>query len=79
MSFDGFSTQIEANFAKMQADFAGIEGRLRVIKSAPWRLIRNRRLLTQNWAALRDNDRLRAENWLLLDARWRCISSAHRA
>lgn len=75
---DDLGLQIEANLAQVGANHDVIGANLGLVKSAGWRVIRNRRLLDRCHRLVRANDLLLAENSRLLARRQRLID-AHRA
>jgi hypothetical protein len=75
---DDLAQQVEANIAQVEANHDVIDANLRLVKSARWRTIRNRRLLDRCWEMTRENTRLLSENNLLL-ARQQQQIDAHRA
>jgi hypothetical protein len=75
---DDLAAQVGANIAQVEANSAAVNDNLRLVESARWRVIRNRRLLDRCWELTRENARLLSENNLLL-ARQRQWIDAYRA
>lgn len=63
---DDLARRLDANLAQVEANMDAIDANLRLVKSARWRFLRNRRLVDRSWELLIANDRLLAQNRLLL-------------
>ena len=70
--------QVDANLTQTEANAGLIDGNLKMVKSARWRLLRNRRLIDRSWELLRANDRLIAQNNLLIMRRQQQINALLR-